>query len=156
MDFAGHNEAQNRVDGRMICLAVHLHPTCSLEISETFNNVDSLDQFLEILILWAWSKIGRIKQSISSFQKFSSSIQFSLSVVPDSLWPHESQHARPPCPSPTPGVHSDIRPSSQWCYPAISSSVVSFSSCSESLPASGSFPISQLFAWGGKVLELRL
>ena len=55
MDFAGHNEAQNRVEGRMICLAVHLHPTCSLEISETFNNVDSLDQFLEILILWAWS-----------------------------------------------------------------------------------------------------
>ena len=85
MDFAGHNEAQNRVDGRMICLAAHLHPTCSLEISETFNNIDSLDQFLEILILWAWSKIGRIKQSISSFQKFSSSIQFSLSVVPDSL-----------------------------------------------------------------------
>ena len=66
--------------------------------------------------------------------------QFSHSVVSDSLWPHESQHARPPCPSPTPGVHSDSRPSSQWCHPAISS-VVPFSFCPQSLPASGSFPI---------------
>ena len=77
-----------------------------------------------------------------------SSVQFSRSVVSDSLWPHESQHARPPCPSPTPGVHSDSRPSSQWCHPAISSSVVPFSSCPQSLPASESFPLSQLFAWG--------
>ena len=68
----------------------------------------------------------------------------------DSLRPHESQHARPPCPSPTPRVHSDSRPSSQWCHPAISSSVVPFSSCPQSLPASGSFPMSQLFAWGGQ------
>ena len=65
----------------------------------------------------------------------------------DSLRPHESQHARPPCPSPTPGVHSDSCPSSQWCHPAISSSVIPFSSCPQSLPASGSFPMSQLFAW---------
>ena len=65
----------------------------------------------------------------------------------DSLQPHESQHARPPCPSPTPGVHSDSRPLSRWCHPAISSSVVPFS-CPQSLPASGSFPMSQLFAWG--------
>jgi len=77
-----------------------------------------------------------------------SSVQFSCSVVSDSLWPHESQHARPPCPSPTPGVHSDSRPSSWWCHPAISSSVVPFSSCPQSLPASESFPMSQLFAWG--------
>ena len=63
---------------------------------------------------------------------------------------HESQHARPPCPSPTPGVHSDSRLSSQWCHPAISSSVVPFSSCPQSLPASESFPMSQLFAWGGQ------
>ena len=62
----------------------------------------------------------------------------------DSLQPHESQHARPPCPSPTPRVHSDSRPSSQWCHPAISSSVIPFSSCSQSLPASESFPKSQL------------
>ena len=65
----------------------------------------------------------------------------------DSLRPHESQHTRPPCPSPTPGVHSDSRPSSQWCHPAISSSVVHFSSCPQSLPASESFPMNQLFAW---------
>ena len=75
---------------------------------------------------------------------------FSRSVVSDSLRPHESQHARPPCPSPTPGVHSDSRPSSQWCHPAISSSVVPFSSCPQSIPASESFPRSQLFTWGGQ------
>ena len=77
-------------------------------------------------------------------------VQFSCSVVSDSLQPHESQHARPPCPSPTPGVHSDPRPSSQWCHPAISSSVVPFSSCPKSLPASESFPMSQHFTWGGQ------
>ena len=76
--------------------------------------------------------------------------QISRSVVSDSLRPHELQHPRPPCPSPTPGVHSDSRPSSQWCHPAISSSVVPFSSCPQSLPASESFPMSQLFAWGGQ------
>ena len=79
-----------------------------------------------------------------------SSVQFSCSVVSDSLRPHESQHARPPCPSPTPGVYSNSCPSSQWCHPDISSSVVPFSSCPQSLPASGSFPMSQLFAWGGQ------
>ena len=76
--------------------------------------------------------------------------QMSRSVMPDSLRPHESQHARPPCPSPTPGVHPDSRPSSQWCHPAISPSVVPFSSCPQSLPASESFPMSQLFEWGGQ------
>ena len=79
-----------------------------------------------------------------------SSVQFSYSVVSDSLQPHESQHARPPCPSPTPRVHSDSSPSSQWCHPVISSSVIPFSSCPQSLPASGSFPMSQLFAQGGQ------
>ena len=68
----------------------------------------------------------------------------------DSLRPHESQHARPPCPSPTPGVHWDSRLLSQWCHPAISSSVVPFSSCPQSPPASESFPMSQLFAWDGQ------
>ena len=68
----------------------------------------------------------------------------------DSLRPHESQHTRPPCPSPTPGVHSDSRPSSHWCHPAILSSVAPFSSCPQSLPASESFPMSQLFTWGGQ------
>ena len=68
----------------------------------------------------------------------------------DSLPPHESQHTRPPCPSPTPGVHWDSRSSSQWCHPAISSSVVPFASCPQSLPAWGSFPMSQLFTWGSQ------
>ena len=79
-----------------------------------------------------------------------SSVQFSRSVVSDSLRPNESQHGRPPCPSPTPRVHSDSSPSSQWCHPAISSSFVPFSSCLQSLPASQSFPVSQLFTWGGQ------
>ena len=79
-----------------------------------------------------------------------SSVQFSCSVVSDSLWPHESQHARPPCLSLSPRVHSNSRPSSRWCHPAISSSVVPFYSCPQSLPASESFPMSQLFAWGGQ------
>ena len=81
--------------------------------------------------------------------EFWPSVQFSRLVVSDSLRPHESQH-RPPCPSPSPGVHSKSRPSSQLCHPAISSSVVPFSSCPQSLPASGSFPMSQLFTWGGQ------
>ena len=80
------------------------------------------------------------------------SVQFSRSVVSNSLRLHESQHARHPCPSPTPGVHSDSPPLSPWCHPAISSSLVPFSSCPQSLPASGSFPMSQLFTWGGQSL----
>ena len=79
-----------------------------------------------------------------------SSVQFNCSVMSNSLQPHESQHARPPCPSPTPGVHSNSCPSSQWCHPAISSSVLHFTSCPQSLPASESFPMSQLFSWGGQ------
>ena len=77
-------------------------------------------------------------------------VQFSHSVVSDSWRPHESQHPRPPCPSPTPGVYWNSRPSSRWCHPAISSSIVPFSSCPQSLPASESFPMSQLFAGGGQ------
>ena len=81
---------------------------------------------------------------------FHISVQFSRSAVSDTLWPHESQHTRPPCPSPNPGVYSTSCPSSQWCHPDISSSVVPFSSCPQSLPASGSFPMSQLFAYSGQ------
>ena len=77
-------------------------------------------------------------------------IQFSHSVMSDSLRPHELQHARPPCPSPTPRVYSNSCPLCWSCRPAISSSVILFSSCPQSLPASGSFPTSQLFAWGGQ------
>ena len=79
-----------------------------------------------------------------------SSVQFSHSVMSDSLQPHEPQHARPPCPSPTPRVHPNPCPSSRWCHPTISSSVVPFSSCPQSLPESESFPMSQLLAWGGQ------
>ena len=79
-----------------------------------------------------------------------SSVQSSRSVVSYSLWPHESQHTRSPAPSPTPGVYPNSCPLSRWCHPAISSSVVPFSSCSQSFPASGSFQMSQLFPWGGQ------
>ena len=87
-----------------------------------------------------------------SHQNMSSSVQ-SLSHV-RLFGPHESQHTRPPCPSPIPGVYSNSCPSSQWCLPAISCSVVTFSSCPQSLPASGSFPMSQLFAWGGQSIRV--
>ena len=78
------------------------------------------------------------------------SIQFSRSVMSNSLWPHGLQHARPPCPSPTPGVDSNSCPLSQWCHPTISSSVIPFSSCLQYSPASESFPMNQLFASGGQ------
>ena len=90
-----------------------------------------------------------------AFQKLSKeSVQFSCSVMSDSLRPHELQHARPPCPSLTPGVYSKSCPSSRWCHPAISPSVIPFSSCPQSLPASGSFPVSQLFTSGGQSIRI--
>jgi len=95
-----------------------------------------------------WTRFALIP--VVLFLLLSTSVQFSHSVLSDSLQPHESQHTRPPCPSPTPGVHSDSCPSSQWCHPAISSSVFPFSPCLQSLPASESFPMSQLFVWGGQ------
>ena len=91
-----------------------------------------------------------IKTVCGGKEKGFSSVQFSCSVISDSLQPRELQHVRPPCPSPTPGVHSNSRPSSWWWHPAISSSVVPFSSCPQYLPASGSFPMSQVFTWGGQ------
>ena len=100
--------------------------------------------------------ISRIKKEMSKLimwktaSQYFSSVQFSGSVMNDSCWPHESQHARPPCPSPTPGVYPNSCPSSWWCPPTMSSSVVPFSSCPQFLPASGSFPLSQLFTWGGQ------
>ena len=92
----------------------------------------------------------QVKISSKFLEMAISSVQFSYSVMSDSLRPHELQHARPPCSSPTPGVHSNSHPSSRWCHPTISSSVVPFSSCPQSLPASGSFPMNQVFAWGGQ------
>ena len=91
---------------------------------------------------------------MSKFSSYSSvqfsSVQSSRSVMSNSLWPHEPQQARPPCPSPTPGVHPNPCPSSRWCHSAILSSVVPFSSCPQSSPASGSFQTSQLFTSGGQ------
>ena len=99
---------------------------------------------------WHLFCIAKICVTMNLLHTHCASVQFSHSVMSDSLWPHESQHARPPCPSPTPKVHPDSRPSSQWCHPAISSSVIPFSSCPQSLPASVFFQLSQLFAWGGQ------
>ena len=111
------------------------------ELSWWLNNVISLS-LKSLIVKWSYW--------VLAYSKSFSSIQFSHSVVSDSLRPHELQHARPPCPSQTPGVYSNSCPSSRWCHPAISSSVVPFSSCPQSLPASGSFPTSQLFAWCGQ------
>ena len=108
----------------------------------SFKPTFSFSSFSFIKKLFSSSSLSAIRVMSSA------SVQFSRSVVSDSLWPHESQNARPPCPSPTPRVHSDSHPLSQWCHLAISSSVVPFSSCPQSLPASGPFPMSQLFTWG--------
>ena len=91
-----------------------------------------------------------LSSSLQSSSILCNLVQFSHSVLSDSLWLHESQHARPPCPSPAPRVHSNSCPSSRWFHPAISYSVIPFSSCPQSLPASGSFPMSQLYTWGGQ------
>ena len=88
--------------------------------------------------------------NITSFFQFIYSVQFSRSVVSDSLQPHELQHTRPPCPSPTAGIHPNPFPLSRWCHLTISSSVVPFSSCPQSFPALGSFQMSQIFTSGGQ------
>ena len=130
---------------------MHLH-TCDILWSAAVIILSDV----HIVHLWLVGTSSSLLQSIgwvkTSYHNiiFWGSVQFSRSVVSDSLRPHESQHARPPCPSPTPGVHSDSCPLSQWCHPATSSSVVPFSSCPQSLPASESFPMSQLFARGGQ------
>ena len=105
--------------------------------------------------MFSWWKLDMENVLIREY--YLPSVQFSHSVVSNSLRPHELQHARPSCPSPTPGIYPHSCPSSRWCHPAISSSVVPFSSCPQFLPASGSFPMSQLFAWGGQSqLEFQL
>ena len=104
-------------------------------------------KLVRLSFLW---KSRACAKEISARWSLLSLLFFSCSVMSNSLWPHESQHTRPLCPSPTPGVHSNSCPSSQWCHPASSSSVIPFSSCPQSLPASESFPMSQLFPWGGR------
>ena len=105
---------------------------------------DLADQFGRLLL----HILNLLLFSLSSWSL--SSVQFSCSVVSDSLRPHEPQHARPPCPSPAPGVYPNPYPSSRWCHPTISSSVFPFSFCPQSFPSSGSFPMSQLFASSGQ------
>ena len=130
-----------------MCLINHKWSVYKLWTKETTWSLEY--EFLPNEAISLWNVMRSLHWfSISSFQF--NSVQFSRSVVSDSLWPHESQHASPPCPSPIPGVHSNSCPLSRWCHPAISSSVIPFSSCPQSLPASGAFPMSQLFAWGGQ------
>ena len=107
---------------------------------------ETAEQATGVNHLFHWHGYPRTPQIPVKF----TSVQFSCSVMSDSLRPHESQHARPPCPSPTPGVYPNSRALSRWYHPAISSSVIPFSSCPQSLPALESFPVSQLFAWGGQ------
>ena len=112
-----------------------------------------------LLTLWLGSKGVRLKCGciiwiFVYYHPVPKAPQFSLSVVSDFLWPHGLQYARPPCPSPTSGVYSNSCPLSRWCHPAISSSVIPFSSCLQSFPASGSFPMSQLFTSGGQSIGL--
>ena len=100
---------------------------------------------------WLWHSLSALRNSvILNFMPKHISVQFSCSVMSNSLWPHELQHARPPGPSPTPRVYPNSCPLSRWCHPTISSSFIPFSSGPQSFPASGSFPMSQLFASGGQ------
>ena len=113
-------------------------------LNNIYRNKKYVSSKYKVKIREVWHPVKNIRHVKSS------SVQFSHSVMSNSLRPHESQHAKPPCLSPSPGVHSDSHPSSPWCHPAISSSVVPFSSCPQSLPASESFPMSQLSSWGGQ------
>ena len=122
--------SHSRHCGRFSCSSGNLLPSCWYTVTKEFLN-------------------SRVPPELCPSVKLSS-VQFSRSVVSDSLQPHELQHARPSCPSQTPRVYSNSWPSGWWCHPAISSAVVPFSSCPRSLPASGSFPMSQLFASGGQ------
>ena len=99
---------------------------------------------------WSCCSHLAIMWNLQDTHYFLHSVMFSSSVMSDSLWPHEMQHARPPCPSPNPGVHQNPCLLSQWCHPTISASVTPFSFCPQSFPGSGSFQMTQLFAWGGQ------
>ena len=112
----------------------------------------------QTLYFWAPKSLQILDVNLSELWEWvmdrEASVQFSCSVVSESLQPHELQHARPPCQSPTPGIHPNQCPSSRWYHPTISFSVVPFSSCPQSFPASGSFQMSQLFASGGQTIEV--
>ena len=103
---------------------------------------------LIVKIYWVQTGVGSILNTLETSVKFSCSVRY------NTLWPHELQHARVPCPSPTPRACSNSCPLSQWCHPTISSSVIPFSSCPQSFPASGSFQMSQLFTSGGRSIRV--
>jgi len=142
------------------CVCESVWRRCPINAIRRWITPDPFTQAIEPRPLFFWNSWYKkcVQSTLSKVpcdnkkwvQTVLTSVQFSHSVVSDSLQPHESQHARPPCPSPTPGVHSNSCPSSRWCHPTISSSVIPFSSCPQSLPASGSFLMSQLFIWGGQ------
>ena len=120
------------------------HSACSTPSSPIYSTMSSLFTLTVALCSWRKLRLFHIRHKIFS------SVQFSCSIVSNSLRPHEPQHARPPWPSPIPRLHPNPCPLSQWCHPTISSSVIPFSSCPQSGPASGSFQMSQLFASGGQ------
>ena len=131
---------------RSCCSAAQSYPT----LSAIYPKVDMLDPM--VILFWFFKETAilfSMTVAHCTFPSVVSSVQFSHSVVSNSLWPHGLQHARPPCPSPTPGPCSNSCPLSRWCHPTISTSVVPFSSHLQSFPASGSFQMSQLFASGG-------
>ena len=140
-------------------LHIHIHTNiCKFELEVTTAILFSISNSLTQIQSWVaegksaleiWVKAFLLCFNIYRPFQFSS-VQFSRSVMSDSLWPHEPQHTRPPCPSPTHGVYPNPCPLSSWCHPAISSSVVPFSTCPLSFPASESFQMSQLVAWGGQ------
>ena len=123
-------------------IVYHFWKTCFWSRSGTSEPEESC---LALMIMAQFQNQHNLPEASHTLVQFSS-----VGQSCPTLWPHESQHARPPCPSPAPRVYSNPCPSSRWCHPAISSSVVPFSSCPQSLPASGSFPMSQLIAWGGQ------
>ena len=126
------------------CGTVHWITNCQTRLSDWTDN-----GFLKLKMYDNGKNNGRWKNNNLRFSQQMCSVQFSsVAQLCPTLRPHESQHSRPPCPLPTPGVHPNTCPLSQWCHPAISSSVSPFSSCPQSLPASGSFPMCQLFTWG--------
>ena len=132
--FGGRGVSSIKSSKILICITLEAEPICSPKAA---------------LFFLGWFSL------LSASPPFPDSVQFSHSVMSNSLWPHELQHARPPCPSPTPGIYSNSCPSSRWCHPAISSSVVLFSSCPQSLLASGSFPVASSFHEVAKVLEFQ-
>ena len=156
----------NGNSGRLYFLALQNHSKwceikrCLLLGRKVMTNLDSILKSRDITLSTKFSLVKAMVFPVVMYGCESwtvkKAVQFSHSVVSDSLWPHEMQHARSSCPSPTPGDHPNPCPLSRWWHPAISSSVIPFSSCPQSLLASESFPMSQLCAWGGQRLEFQL